>query len=167
MSEEDEPMKLNIPSEFLDEIFAPFQRVQDALRGLDARAAEILALHAAVEREMDLALARSLPHADRLRKLGFGQKLSVLAAATNLDQSIVDRWLKPAIALNELRNAIAHGDGAAQITKLISKLRSTLTEDRDASIVACANTICGRIHGLSGPSTSLQRALLKQSQDAD
>ena len=108
----------------LEELLAPMHRLGAAKSAIDERAHEILALHAALEREMDLALARALPHSDRLKGMGFGQKISILAACNKAAD--VDEMVKPLVQFNELRNAVAHGDSKAKVTAGIERLAATL-----------------------------------------
>lgn len=157
----DKPASMGV-DEAITAYLAPYKRIDLALQALDQRASEILALHAAIEREVDLALARSLPAPDRLRSIGFGHKLSLLAALTPLDQDQVDSWYRPAYAFNELRNAVAHGENAAQITKRIQAVGKALPGARDAQeLHALAGVIANFVSIRSGPMTPLQQALAR------
>lgn len=91
------------------------KRLAEARAKLDDRAGSILTYHAALEREMDIVLARLLPRADRLRGLGFGQKVSVLDAAWRGPGDAGDMLCHALFRFNELRNSIAHGDHAKKV----------------------------------------------------
>lgn len=144
----------------LDEAIAPYGRLSTALEAFDIRTGEVLAIHAAVEREIDLALARALPHPKRLKNLGFGQKLGILAAASAVEEGLINRWLRPALALNDLRNSVAHGDSAHKITQAVEKLNAAFQVKSDRTLRDAGGSIMIAIHLLSGPSTPLQDEFL-------
>ena len=104
---------------------AALKRLIGAIEALDGRSRDVLAYHLAIEREMDVALAALLPRADCLwkfehgRRLGFGQKVSVLQATST--SGWIDRVAKALVCFNELRNAIAHGRAEAAIDKAFAK----------------------------------------------
>ncbi|PCE41210.1 hypothetical protein COO09_16160 [Rhizorhabdus dicambivorans] len=109
-----------------DDFGKGFERLRAALASTDQRAGQILALHAAIEREMDIALRDLLPHATRLRGLGYSQKASVLAALTPYPDSMVTTWwLKPIERFNELRNGVAHGDSSDRVDAAIDRLKKS------------------------------------------
>jgi len=101
---------------------AGLQRLGEARAKLDDRAGTILTYHAALEREMDIVLARLLPRADRLKGLGFGHKLSVLHAAWRGPEDAGDKLAHALFRFNELRNAIAHGDDAKKVDQKLASL---------------------------------------------
>lgn len=90
--------------------FEGLRRLGEARAKLDDRAGAVLTFHAALEREIDFVLARLMPRPDKLRGLGFGQKVSVLAAAWRGTPESGDMICAALLRLNELRNSIAHGD---------------------------------------------------------
>lgn len=110
------------------------RRLGQAKAKLDDRAGAILNYHAALEREIDIVLARLLPRADRLRGLGFGHKLSVLHAAWRGPEDAGDKLCHALFRFNELRNAVAHGD---DLKKIDQKLRM-LAEAFDAILPGTA-----------------------------
>jgi hypothetical protein len=81
-------------------------RLAKAVPNLDQRTLDIVAYHLHLERELDRALANALPRPDRLNKLSFGQKVSVLEATSS--SAWIDRVGKALIAFNNLRNSVAH-----------------------------------------------------------
>ena len=127
-----------------EELRAGFARLQHMRAAIDARAPDILACHAAIEAELDLALAATLPRAERLRGLGFGQKVSVLQASTT---SLWSDGVAPAlIALNELRNCVAHGDRKKTracyraLSKAVERMLDTEIKE-ELSVLALSNAI--------------------------
>jgi hypothetical protein len=112
-----------------DKFLEPLLRLKTALDGLDPRASEILALHAAIERELDWALMRALPKANRLYGLGFGHKISVWAAAQRHDDKILDQLIGVLLRFNELRNSVAHGDNRQKVDAAVRRLIGALPED--------------------------------------
>jgi hypothetical protein len=97
-------------------------RLRAVLDYLDPRASLILAYHAGIEHELDRALARQLPNPQLLRKLGFGQKVSVWGATQNRSADDVDTEVRLLLTLNELRNAVAHGDNRAAVDAHLRRL---------------------------------------------
>jgi hypothetical protein len=91
-----------------DDSSSPLFRLKAALDGLDPRAAEILALHAAIERELDLSLRDCLPATHRLIGLGFRQKVSVWAAVQKADDRAIQAAIDVMTQFNEVRNEVAH-----------------------------------------------------------
>jgi hypothetical protein len=85
-------------------------RVHLAIGRIDPRAATILACHIALERELWIVLERLLPRPDRLKNVGFVQKVQIMNAAWQGDWEDADRAAKALIAFNELRNAVSHGN---------------------------------------------------------
>jgi len=105
---------------------AGLRRLGEAKAKLDDRAGAILTYHAALEREIDIVLSRLLPHADRMRGLGFGHKLSVLQAAWRGPEEAGDKLCHALFRFNELRNAIAHGDLAREVDGKLALLARAL-----------------------------------------
>ncbi|MDV3456351.1 hypothetical protein RZN05_05100 [Sphingomonas sp. HF-S4] len=93
--------------------YDPFEglyRLLGAVDGIDPRAATILACHLALEREVVIVLNKLLPYPDRLRNLGFVQKVQVLNAAWQGDEEAGDRICAALNRFNDLRNAVGHGN---------------------------------------------------------
>lgn len=83
----------------------------DALIGdFDARTAQVLAAHFAVEREIDITLAHFLPRPEKLGAFKFGHKVQLLKACC--PDPYIEVFLEPAIQLDHLRNALAHNNKA-------------------------------------------------------
>ena len=101
---------------------AGLQRLGEARAQLDERAGAILTYHAALEREIDIVLARLLPRSDKLRGLGYGHKLSVLNAAWRGLDEAGDMLCDALFRFNELRNAVAHGDRAHEVDQKLALL---------------------------------------------
>jgi hypothetical protein len=104
--------------------FAGLGRLAEAAAAIDERSAIVLAYHAALEREMDVVLSRLLPRPEYLRNLGFGQKLSVLAAAWKGAPSAGEIVYAVLFRFNELRNAVAHGDRPELVDQKLEELLS-------------------------------------------
>ncbi|MFC3784678.1 hypothetical protein GGR90_003047 [Sphingopyxis italica] len=102
--------------------FEGLRRLGQARAKLDDRAGIILTYHAALEREMDVMLARLLPRSEKLRGLGFGQKLSVLEAAWKGSADAGDKLGRALFRFNELRNAVAHGDRVKEVDEKLKLL---------------------------------------------
>lgn len=98
------------------------RRLGEARAKLDDRAGTILTYHAALEREMDIVLARLLPRVDRLKGLGFGHKLSVLHAAWRGPEDAGNKLCHALFRFNELRNSVAHGDEAKKVDAKLALL---------------------------------------------
>lgn len=101
-------------------------RFEATFAEMDPRIGETLAAHAAIEREIDVMLERTLPAARRLRGMGFGQKISLWAACLDDGNLAVDNILPAFVKLNDLRNSVAHGDKRVLIDKKISALLAAL-----------------------------------------
>lgn len=110
------------------------RRLGEARAKLDHRAGIILTCHAALEREIDVVLAQLLPRSEKLRGLGFGQKLSVLEAAWKGSADAGDKLGRALFHFNELRNAVAHGDRVKEVDE---KLK-LLTDAFDAILPSAA-----------------------------
>ncbi|HEX8578740.1 MAG TPA: hypothetical protein VF655_04005 [Allosphingosinicella sp.] len=130
--------------------FAGLGRLVKAAATVDQRAAVILTYHAALEREVDVVLGRLLPRGDRLpRRLGFGHKIEVLAAAWRGAEVAGDRLYNVLFRFNELRNAVAHGDRIDLVEDSLERLLGTyrlmipdaVTEGIEIAEVAAG--ICG------------------------
>lgn len=103
--------------------FAGLNRLTDAERTVDQRAAVILTFHAALEREIDVILAASLPRPEKLKKgFGFANKIDVLAAAWKGDLEAGDKLHLVLRRFNDLRNSVAHGDNITDIERWLTKL---------------------------------------------
>lgn len=123
--------------------FAGLHRLAEVTQKIDPRAAVVLAYHAALEREIDVVLARLLPHADKLRRFGYGHKIDVLAAAWRGSPDAGEVLYTCLFRFNELRNAVAHGDRVDlvehKLTALLDAYRrvnSDLPEDIQVDAVA-------------------------------
>lgn len=101
---------------------------------------EVLALHAALEREMDEFLSKALRNASKLKagKLGFGHKIAVMHACWAGEPQAGDNLTKALLAFNELRNAVAHGDNEKTVKNLFlvlirccQELDSTISSEAD------------------------------------
>lgn len=90
------------------------QRVMRAKVQLDDRWVEIIALHAALEAEIDEMLRLSLPNGAAVTgskpKITFGHKVAVLRAAWKGKQEDGDKVCDLLACFNELRNSVAHPD---------------------------------------------------------
>lgn len=103
--------------------FAGLNRLTDAERTVDRRAAVILTFHAALEREIDIVLAALLPRPEKLKKgFGFANKIDVLAAAWKGEREAGDRLHLVLRRFNDLRNSVAHGDKIMDIERWLTKL---------------------------------------------
>jgi hypothetical protein len=131
-----------------DGIFAPLARLKAALDDLDSRASEILALHAAIEKELDLALEACLPKAERLWGLGFAQKLSVWFAAQRVDGPEIQIAVNVMKRFNELRNRVAHPGSQADVDAAIRRLTESLPEQAPHRSVADPKLAAAFIMGI-------------------
>ena len=104
----------------------PIRRLNSAVDSLDNRAAEILTLHAAIERELDLAISRQMPHPERLHGLGFGHKVGLWAGLNDKPDDHVSKLTVVLLRLNDLRNCIAHGDSGQKIDASVKRLYDTI-----------------------------------------
>jgi hypothetical protein len=100
----------------------------EALANLDDRAAIILTCHAALEREVDVVLSRLLPRPDKLRNLGFANKITILNAAWRGPADAGDKLNAGLFRFNELRNAVAHVNAPAEIDARIAQLRAAFDQ---------------------------------------
>ncbi len=145
-----------------NDLFAGLLRLGSAMSLVDSRSLSILAYHTAIERELDRALSRSLPHAGRLHGLGFGQKVGVWAASSKLKDEFVHEVVNPLRRLNDLRNSVAHADDASAITKALERLISAckLESPPVASLDAAAAYLFGRLNA-DGLAQELAAAALR------
>lgn len=122
------------------------KRLAEAAEQIDKRAPEIFAYHVALELELDVVLAALLPRADKLSRLGFQHKVSVLNAAWIGDGDSGDKLSAALVRFNDLRNAIAHFD-RGQIDGAFRKLRQAYAEiaprrAEEADVAEIATGIC-------------------------
>ena len=141
----------------------PINRLSAAVESLDNRSAEILTYHAAIERELDLAIAREMPHASRLRGLSFSHKISVWAALMSKSDEHVGMATKVLIRLNDLRNAVAHGDEGVSIDKAMKRLHEALPSSTPPTITVrhAAAFVLGFLHPLSPEDFAQLQAAIK------
>lgn len=102
--------------------FAGWARLLKAEQQIDDQAPLILTYHAALERELDEVLSRLLPCAEKIKRIGYGHKVSVLAAAWVGDPDACERLVKTLIRFGDLRNAVAHGD-ASEVKEAMGRLQ--------------------------------------------
>jgi hypothetical protein len=115
--------------------FPALRRLAQAAGGLDIRTAEIVVCHAAIEKEVNLALAKRVANPERLGTLNLVHSLKMLAAVWTSSQSkpladLLVQW-------DELRNHVAHGRTASEVPARLQRLKqaalamgvSEVTED--------------------------------------
>lgn len=85
-----------------------FDRYVEAFRAADPRTVAVLAVHFAVEQELDVCLSHFLARPDKLGALKFGHKVQVLQAVC--PDAYVDYFASSCIALDHLRNSLAHNN---------------------------------------------------------
>jgi hypothetical protein len=102
------------------------ERFEAGFTDRDPRTVSILDGHALLERELDEFFAVALPKPDRLRGLGFGQKVSIWSACLALGEDTVRPIVKGLVCYNDLRNSIAHGDKSTIVDRFVTKLCSAL-----------------------------------------
>jgi hypothetical protein len=61
--------------------------------------------------------------------LGFGQKISVWAAAQAYDDKTLDQVIGVLLRFNELRNSVAHGDDRQKVDAAVRRLVDALPDD--------------------------------------
>lgn len=88
---------------------------------MDLRTAEVVICHVAIEREVNLALAKLVPNPERLGGLPLAHGLKVLAALWTSSPSehlamLLRRW-------DELRNHMAHGRSSTETEKHLQRLK--------------------------------------------
>ncbi|MFC5389880.1 hypothetical protein U0030_02245 [Brevundimonas bullata] len=103
------------------------RRLAEAAGRIDKRAPEIFAYHAAMEMEIDVVLTSLLPRADKLSRLGFPHKVSVLNAAWAGAPEAADKLCHALVRFNDLRNAIAHFN-QREVEACLKKLRTAYAE---------------------------------------
>ena len=125
-----------------------FERLQSGVASLDDRAHMILAMHASIERELDLALAAELPNPSALKRLGFGQKVGVWAAMQPGTADDIERLAAPLVRFNDLRNSVAHGDSTKKVDGCIASLVEAVpgTQGQEKSLTLWV--VAGYIFGL-------------------
>lgn len=134
--------------------FGGYQRLAQAAERIDPRAPEIFAYHAALEAEIDLVLAALLPRPEKLSRLGFGHKISVLGAAWIGEPEAGDKICSSLARFNDLRNAVAH-PAEGRIDGCLAGLRAAYREieptaGEDVAVAEIAQGICSFIG--DGPS---------------
>lgn len=149
--------------ELIDQMMAPSKRLDEALAALDDRAAMALKVHAAISREVDLALSAAVPRPERLGTVPLQHKIAMLAALTDLDDNIVDHWTKPIRAFIGVRNAVAHPEGKTSVDQAMQALEKALDgiDLGDDPLRAAGAYVVQAIHMLSGPKSPIGRALLE------
>lgn len=98
------------------------KRLAEAADRIDKRAPEIFAYHAALEVELDMVLSALLPRGEKLSRLSFGHKISVLNAAWQGEHEAAEILCAALVRFNDLRNAIAHFD-PEQVASCLTNLR--------------------------------------------
>jgi hypothetical protein len=123
-----------------------YERLTAVAERVDLEAAKILTVHVALEAEMDAVLSKILPRADRMRKIGFPNKVRVLEAAWVGDPEAGDRACAVLARFNDLRNSIAHGDREAQAgcrKSLVSAYQQINNRARDdIDVLEIAQGVC-------------------------
>jgi hypothetical protein len=128
------------------DVLAGWARLLEAERQVDEQAPLILTYHAALEREIDEVLSRLLPRAEKITRIGYSHKVSVLAAAWVGDPDAGDRLARTLVCFGDLRNAVAHGDAAEvanaerRLQQAYGSLAPTLTTP--PSLAEIAGGIC-------------------------
>jgi hypothetical protein len=107
--------------------FSSVFRLSEAAEKKDDRVAEVLALHFALERELDEALSKIVVRPERVLTLGFANKLRLLHAVWPGQPDRADAIFQTLNAFNELRNAFAHGN-VARIAACDRNLRNAYRE---------------------------------------
>ncbi len=95
------------------------QRLGQAYATVNTRSITILRGHLCAELQLEAALAHLLPRASKLRKLSFGHKVSVLLAS--VASEALDNYARAFLTLNDLRNAVAHGDPDVEVRTLFNR----------------------------------------------
>lgn len=112
-------------------------RLRKALGGLDRRTGEILALHIALEVEIDLTFEELFPRPAYLKGFGFSGKVRVLQAIYN--DVIIDIIAEPLLAFDRLRNSIAHRHQKREINANFRKVCELLQLDPATATVPRAS----------------------------
>ncbi len=123
-------------------------RLAEAAATIDQRAAVILTYHAALEREMDVVLARLLPQPERIRRFGFGHKLDVLAGGMGRNNKIGGHTMTFCSALMSSETPLRTGIARKSLDDLFIRLIGAYRKiNRDAGeglqIDELAAGICG------------------------
>lgn len=124
--------------------FGGWIRMFDAAEKLDTNAALVMTLHAALEREMDEVLARQVAFPERLKGLGFGQKVKVIAATWPHQAETADQVHEALFRFNELRNVVAHSDERKKLNAAYNSLRSAHQQfgSRQENVDELVNIAC-------------------------
>jgi hypothetical protein len=85
-----------------------FVRYGEAFRKADPRTLAVLAVHFAVEQELDVCLSYFLARPDKLGALKFGHKVMLLQSVC--PDPYVDHFAAACVALDHLRNSLAHNN---------------------------------------------------------
>jgi hypothetical protein len=127
-----------------------YERMRANVDGFDERARTVLAMHAAIERELDFALAASVPNSKALKRLGFGQKVSVWSALQPGDPAHIERLAAPMLRFNDLRNCVAHGDSKRKlegcVRSLVASVPGAASEDASLQLWVAAGFVFGALH---------------------
>lgn len=103
--------------------FSNLDRLSSALKLNDPRINEIISLHVALERELELALEQLVRRSGQLRQLGHANSIKVYRAFSPLPDAAVEPLVQWLDEFNRLRNAVAHGDAAEVLDRHIGKMR--------------------------------------------
>ena len=122
------------------------KRVQRAVPDLDPRTVDAIAFHLKLERELTEALAHILPRPERIARLGFGHKISILQATTS--DTWIDVVAEGLIAFDGLRHAAAHGNPKPEFDACLARVRVAVERLSDVPVPATA-TIGGLAMALS------------------
>lgn len=106
------------------------ERLWTAEQRADPRSAKVLAHHAVLLQELHRTLSLMLPRGAALKGLGFKHLVQVLSSLTEPNLTVRrDRLCEGLFILNELRNAIAHGDAKTNVDALERKLHQNFYKD--------------------------------------
>lgn len=114
------------------DLWDSIKRLREAVERMDDRAPAILAYHAAIERELELAIARKVPRPSSLTGLSYGHKVRIWSALQEVSDDLVERVAKPMLKFNDLRNAIAHGDNKREVDAVLGGLWASVPTEGPA-----------------------------------
>lgn len=101
-------------------------RLGEASEQLHELTAEVIAFHAAIEREVLIVLERLAPHPEHLARIGHVNRLHVLQALWKGTAEAADQLALALLRFSELRNSVAHSAPTADVERNLDRLRKAV-----------------------------------------
>ena len=128
-------------------------RLSKALRLNEPRITEIITLHVAVERELELALDALVKRPGHLRQLGHANRIKVFKSVCPFQENVVEPFVLLLQEFNKLRNAVAHGEPSNVLDRHIGTMSDLYKQlapvgEKEPSVSLITAGIFGLLDGM-------------------